>query len=118
MKPKHIAALVTALAAIAAVTVVAVEKRDGKFEDGIYRLKSHGQVVAEVRVIAPAKMQVSKKFKMVVGGGHTTWRPSDASKVVTVRLLTEPGQPVEFTAEEIELDREVNVDPKKNLEKK
>jgi hypothetical protein len=51
MKPKHIAAIVAALAVIAAVTVVAAEKRDGKSEDGIYRLKSHGQVVAEIRVV-------------------------------------------------------------------
>ena len=103
---------------IAAVTLVAAEKSDSKSEGGIYRLKSQGQVVAEIRVVAPAKLQISQ-FKMQVGGGRTTWRAGDASKAVTARLLVDGGgQPVEFTAEEIELDREVDVDPDKTIKKK
>jgi hypothetical protein len=63
-------------------------------------------------------MQVSQ-FKMQVGGGRTTWRASDASKTVTARLLLDGGgEPVEFTAEEIELDREVDVDPNKTIKMK
>lgn len=56
---------------------------------------------------------------MQVGDGRTTWRAGDESKTVTARLLVDGGgQPVEFTAEEIELDHEVDVDPNRTIKKK
>ena len=118
MNLKCVVALVIGLGFVATITAIAAAKSDGKFNDGVYRLKSHGQVVAEFRVVAPdAKMEVSP-VNMAVGGGRTTWRASNASKTVTARLLVGGASPVEFTAEEIELDREVNVDPKKSPESK
>ena len=117
MKPKQIAAIVAAMAVIAAVMLVAAEKGDGKSEPGIYRLKSHGQVVAEIRVVAPGKMQVSPT-KIDIGGGRTTWHSDEAGKPVTFRLLVDRGQPVVFTAEEIELDRELDLGLNKKIEKK
>ncbi len=125
MNSKCVGALVIGLGFVAAITGIAAAKSDLKLTDGVYRLKSHGQVVAEFRVVAPdAKMELSSvndakmELNMAVGGGRTTWRAGNASKSVTARLLVGGASPVEFTAEEIELDREVNADPKKSPESK
>lgn len=116
MNSKSNKAFASAVVAIAALSVIAAEKPNDKAEVGTYRLKSHGQLIAEIRVVAPGTMQISQ-FKMTVADGHTTWRADNAAKTITARLLVDGGQPVEFTAEEIELDQVVNIDPKRTVQK-
>ena len=89
MNLKCVVALVIGLGFVATITAIAAAKSDGKFNDGVYRLKSHGQVVAEFRVVAPdAKMEVSP-VNMAVGGGLKTF---PAGWGITAELLYSADQ--------------------------
>ncbi len=110
MKTKYIAALTAALVAVAAITVIAAEQHDDSTKASVYRLKSNGQVVAEVRVLASVHVHMSS-IKATTGNGHTVWSSTDANKPVTFSFAVENGKPVVLSAEEIETDGEVNFDP-------
>jgi hypothetical protein len=125
MKTKHITVITAALVAIAAITVIATDQHEGSTKDPVFRLKSNGQVVAEIRILARGNLRFSsskivaeKSHTTLAAKSHTTWTSTDANRPVTATVLLENGQPVVFSAEEIESDASVDVDPKGTMKAK
>jgi hypothetical protein len=112
MKQMIIGAVGAVVVAFAIGTGIASDNKAAATNKGdTLLLMSGGNVVAELRVIAPVKLSVSD-CKITTRSGKAVWQSRATDKPVTVRLDTAAGKPVEIKAEEMQADYEAKVDKK------